>query len=525
MAFNSFAYHLLVLYFFFSFSLVSPAQISNFKLPLKAVNLGNWLVIERWMKPSLFDEIPNNELLCYYDGTQIQLKSTKFQKYLTAENGGGASVVANRDSASGWETFKLRRIDENTFNLRVFKKQFLNKDPDTRIVAISNAGENLEPFQILKQNGSRRQVGNNIEYRVRIEAPNGLFLQVKSDTEVTADYAGSRWEDENPSVFIMTILSDKNLGGEYQLTNGYGPTRAPQVLQDHRNSYITEQDFSFLLSKGLNAVRIPVGWWIIYDSPPKPFVGGSLQALDNAFTWAQKYGIKVVVDLHALKASQNGNEHSGSRDGYKEWGNSNIQETVDVIDFLAKRYANHQSLIAIELMNEPWAEDDTGGIPLDTLTEYYRAGHNAVRKYTSNAYVILSNRLGGGANRKELLPFASGLGDDRVVIDVHFYNAFEPKFDNMSIGDNINYIYGQRASELKEVTTSNRLPLIFVEEWSASWGNQNVGTGKDHENFANAQIEVYERGANFGWAFWSYKVKDNEYWSLQQMIENYHLNL
>lgn len=73
---------------------------------------------------------------------------------------------------------QLWRIDENTFNLRVFKKQFLNKDPDTRIVAISNAGENLEPFQIVKQNGSRRQVGNNIEYRVRIEAPNGLFLQV-----------------------------------------------------------------------------------------------------------------------------------------------------------------------------------------------------------------------------------------------------------------------------------------------------------------------------------------------------------
>jgi aryl-phospho-beta-D-glucosidase BglC (GH1 family) len=38
----------------------------------------------------------------------------------------------------------------------------------------------------------------------------------------------------------------------------------------------------------LNAVRIPVGWWIASDpTPPKPFVGGSLKALDNAFTWAQ----------------------------------------------------------------------------------------------------------------------------------------------------------------------------------------------------------------------------------------------
>ncbi|MED6204061.1 hypothetical protein PIB30_005459 [Stylosanthes scabra] len=73
-------------------------------LPYKAVNLGNWLLAEGWMKPSLFDGIVNKDLL---DGTQVQLMSTKFQKYLTAENGGGADLVANSDSASGWETFKI----------------------------------------------------------------------------------------------------------------------------------------------------------------------------------------------------------------------------------------------------------------------------------------------------------------------------------------------------------------------------------------------------------------------------------
>jgi len=36
--------------------------------------------------------------------------STKFQKYLAADNGGGAGIVANRDSASGWETFPVSNI-------------------------------------------------------------------------------------------------------------------------------------------------------------------------------------------------------------------------------------------------------------------------------------------------------------------------------------------------------------------------------------------------------------------------------
>lgn len=47
--------------------------------------------------------------------------------------------------------------------------------------------------------------------------------------------------------------------------------------------------------------------------------------------------MKVIVDLHAAQGSQNGNEHSSTRDGYQEWGESNVQETVDVIDFLASR--------------------------------------------------------------------------------------------------------------------------------------------------------------------------------------------
>jgi aryl-phospho-beta-D-glucosidase BglC (GH1 family) len=50
--------------------------------------------------------------------------------------------------------------------------------------------------------------------------------------------------------------------------------------------------------------------------------------------------MKVIVDLHAVEGSQNGNEHSGTRDGYQEWGASNIQDTVAVIDFLAKRFIN-----------------------------------------------------------------------------------------------------------------------------------------------------------------------------------------
>lgn len=125
---------------FYLLSSVPFLSLAEINLPLKAVNLGNWLVTEGWLEPSLFDEIPiNKDLLVFprtklsafnasiflsfsffiefvekvigyvlfQDGTQVQLLSTKLNKYLCAENGGGTIVVANRTSASGWETFRV----------------------------------------------------------------------------------------------------------------------------------------------------------------------------------------------------------------------------------------------------------------------------------------------------------------------------------------------------------------------------------------------------------------------------------
>ncbi|KAF2284075.1 hypothetical protein GH714_018799 [Hevea brasiliensis] len=473
--------------------------------PFKAASLGNWLVIEGWMKPSLFDDIPNNDLL---DGTQVQFMSTKLQKFLCSENGGGSILVANRTSAFGWETFRLWRINETFFNLRVFNKQFVGLEGEgNRVTAVSNTTGNPQTFQITSDNGDPN--------RVRLQAPNGQFLQAQSETLVTADYGGSGWEDSNPSIFKMIILADRTIRGEYQITNGYGPEKARRVLQAHWNSYITDEDFRFMSANGLNAGRVPVGWWIASDPTPKPFVHGSLKVLDNAFTWAEKYGMKVIVDLHAIQASQNGNVHSGTRDGYQEWGDSNIQDTVAVIDFIAAGICEkNPSLAAIELMNEPMVP----GLNLETIKKYYQAGYHAVRKYTQSAYVILSSRL-GPADAKELLSFASPL--NRVVIDVHYYNLFSDSFKSMNPQQNVDYMYNQRSGDLSAVTTANG-PLSFVGEWTGEWAFKGA-TKKDYQKFAKAQQKVYRR-ATFGWAYWAYKCAEHK-WSLRWMIGNNYIKL
>ncbi|GAU16345.1 hypothetical protein TSUD_116940 [Trifolium subterraneum] len=387
----------------------------------------------------------------------------------------------------------LWRISETFFNFRVFNKQFvgISNQGGNKIVAVSNSPSNQETFQIIRN--------TNDPLKIRIKASNGLFLQVQSGTTVTADYQNTTsWADSDPSVFRVNIV--RTLQGEYQLTNGLGPVKAPQVLRGHWSSYITEQDFIFMSQNGLNAVRIPVGWWIAQDpNPPKPFVGGSLAALDNAFTWAQNHGMKVIVDLHAVEGSQNGNDHSGTRDGYLEWGDSYIPQTVSVIDFLAKRYGNRPSLGGIELMNEPQ------GVDLDSLKKYYKAAYDVVRKYNPNAYVIMSNPL--GEDSKILLSFVNGF--NKVVLDVRYYNLYIDKFSNMNVQQNIDYINNERASELSGVSSSNALTFGASKQ--------------DYQRYGQAQLNVYSR-ATFGWAYWSYKCQYN-HWSLKWMIENGYIKL
>jgi hypothetical protein len=110
----------------------------------------------------------------------------------------------------------------------------------------------------------------------------------------------------------------------------------------------------------------------------------------------------------------------------------------------------------VELMNEPLAPRAS----LESLIKYYRDGYNAVRKHSSTAYVVMSNRLpSAGSSSKELLEFASGLPG--AVIDVHYYTMFDSMFDNFTVQQNIDFVRTNFSGELATITTQNG-PLSFV---------------------------------------------------------------
>ncbi|GKC22414.1 probable glucan 1,3-beta-glucosidase A [Tanacetum coccineum] len=236
-----------IVYVFAIFIISNGRTVNSDYQKIRAVNLGDWLVTEGWMKPSLFDTIPNNDLL-------------------------------------------LWRINGTSFHIRVFNKRFLGLDSNgVNLVAYSTDSELTSGiFEIIKKSTNSSLV--------RIKAPNGLFMQATSEELVTADSKGDgQWREKDPSVFNMSIA--EVFHGEYQVTNGLCALRASKIMKNHWKMFTVEKDFDFIATSGLNAVRIPIGWWTARDpTPPKAYVGGSLHYLDKAFLWA-KYAY-----LHFLQA-------------------------------------------------------------------------------------------------------------------------------------------------------------------------------------------------------------------------------
>lgn len=185
---------------------------------VRGVNLGGWLVIEGWIKPSLFDAIPNSDML---DGTEVQLKSVTTNKYVSADNGGGGAVAVDRDIPLAWETFRLWRVSESVFQFRTFGGQFLSCSGDGgNVSAAAELPSDTETFYLERNNDNR----------VHIRLKTGIFLQASTTNQLTADYPGTPGWDDNAATFAL-IISSNNLHGDYQLSNGYGHEKAEQVYK------------------------------------------------------------------------------------------------------------------------------------------------------------------------------------------------------------------------------------------------------------------------------------------------------
>lgn len=308
-----------------------------------------------------------------------------------------------------------------------------------------------------------------------------------------------------PSLFAGQTAED-----EYTLSQALGKEKAAALLKIHRETWITAEDFKWLAARGINAVRLPVGYWVAEENPP--FITG-LETMDWAFRTAKANGLSVLLDLHGVPGSQNGWDHGG-RQGALGWHTSkeNIAHSLRVIEDLAARCKAYDNLLGIELVNEPRQD-----VPLDILQSYYQEGYQRVRKHLSQerAAVVIHD----GFRPDQWDDFMPESDYSNVILDTHLYQCFSDQDHQRDINSQIEIATTQRKQQLDKMQKHH---ACIVGEWSLGLppkslaGLDSLAREAGMRAFGAAQLISYE--STRGWFFWTYRTEEGGGWSFRDCV-------
>ena len=313
---------------------------------------------------------------------------------------------------------------------------------------------------------------------------------------------------------------------------------AEQSLRNHWNIFITAEDFAWLAKTGINAVRIPIGHWLFgpdypyhrsYGSSPYPFVEGGLAILDNAFIWAEQYGLSIVLDLHAAPGCQNGFDNGGILN-VCEWHTNEeyINYSLLTLERLAERYHERSALHGIEVLNEPRWDIDT-----NLLKKYITEGYHRIRKYcrAEDVAIIFHD---GFRSFHEYVGFLKEPEFRNVAMDIHRYQCFVQSDIDLDIYGHLRLNVVDWKQEADDVNANLGHP-VYLGEWSLGlhlkfvslWVENSIEDKLQtmdsfqkslaYRAYAATQLMTFEKYA--GWFFWSYKTETTPQWCFRECVE------
>jgi len=118
-----------------------------------------------------------------------------------------------------------------------------------------------------------------------------------------------------PSLFYRFLGKTHSEGvgmDSWTFCESLGPVEGNAVMRAHWDAWVTEEHVKALSEREVEIVRLPIGDWTL--TPYGPYVGcmdGAAEKINWFMEMCAKYNIKVLLDVHALKDSQNGFDNSG----------------------------------------------------------------------------------------------------------------------------------------------------------------------------------------------------------------------
>lgn len=165
-----------------------------------------------------------------------------------------------------------------------------------------------------------------------------------------------------------------------------GEERYNVFMDSFLDSFIREEDFKFLAELGATVVRVPFNYRHFEDDlEPGQYKSSAFKYLDRAINWAKKYGIYVILDLHAAQGWQNESWHSDNTNSISLlWSNRDYQKRViDLWTYIADYYKDEEYIAGYDLLNEPDAPD------VESINRLYRELVENIRKVDKKHIIFL----------------------------------------------------------------------------------------------------------------------------------------
>lgn len=341
-----------------------------------------------------------------------------------------------------------------------------------------------------------------------------------------------------------------------------GSSGAVATMHQYRRQYYTEHDFRDMQQAGITKLRLPIGWWILADANVDGFVvdpyadtdiillqvPADPRFLEDLLDWCSKYGIEVLLDIHAMPGGSSDGSYNGVKgvqdpvfwdrflvdvaSGVEDQGIAVWKKTMAWRDSLSP--ARRLVITGLQPMNEPALNITLTGIgsavlrwsklAVDAFKEHYQSANDVPNlfmnfidgpfvggDFSAETHQFMLDNLGGAVTSKNFF------------LDVHSYMAWSGVDAQSPLKGIQSYLGNFDSNNAARKSRAGESYRLATSEYSAAFNHISSECVPDPEwitlLFRGQEQSMIEHGIES--YFWSWRCSSMEhrhYWDFRSVL-------